>query len=218
MVSASASRSGAPSYAKPALFLFDEPLSNLDAALRIRTRLEIARLHHALTKGTSAPAMVYVTHDQTEAMTLADTIVVLNAGRVAQVGSPMDLYNAPADLFVARFIGSPAMNVVTTPGGTIGVRPEHLALTRDGGDWRGTIAHVEHLGADTYVHVDLDGAGPDAGGEPVAVRLIGEADYRPGETVGLTPEPGKVHGFDTEGARRGLKEAPPPLTSSPGLT
>ena len=187
---------------QPALFLFDEPLSNLDAALRIRTRLEIARLHHTLAAGEAAPAMVYVTHDQTEAMTLADTIVVLDAGRIAQVGSPMALYNAPADLFVARFIGSPAMNVVTTPAETLGIRPEHVTLARDGGDWRGTVAHVEHLGADTYVHVDLAPDGPDSGGEPVAVRLGGQADYRAGEAVGLTPQRDQLHRFDAEGRRK----------------
>ncbi len=122
---------------EPKLFLFDEPLSNLDAALRVNTRLEIAKLHKLL-KAT----IIYVTHDQVEAMTLADKIVVLSAGKIEQVGSPMALYNHPANLFVAGFIGSPKMNFLTGAlaarygAETIGVRPEHLAITRHGGDWR----------------------------------------------------------------------------------
>ena len=117
---------------EPKLFLFDEPLSNLDAALRVNTRLEIARLHHEL-KAT----MIYVTHDQVEAMTLADRIVVMNAGRIEQIGSPMELYNKPANMFVAGFIGSPQMNFIAAAklgiGGakTIGVRPEHIAVSAE---------------------------------------------------------------------------------------
>ena len=117
---------------EPKLFLFDEPLSNLDAALRVNTRLEIAKLHHEL-KAT----MVYVTHDQVEAMTLADKIVVLNEGRIEQVGAPMQLYNSPANEFVAGFIGSPKMNFI--PGErlndrarTVGVRPEHISVSHSG--------------------------------------------------------------------------------------
>jgi multiple sugar transport system ATP-binding protein len=144
---------------EPSLFLFDEPLSNLDAALRVGTRIEIAKLHRQL-----GSTMVYVTHDQIEAMTLADKIVVLNAGIIEQVGRPLDLYNRPANLFVAGFIGSPTMNFVTgeeaarVGATTIGVRPEHLLLAPDGA-WKGTVSHAEHLGADTMLYVEAPGLG-----------------------------------------------------------
>ena len=183
---------------EPKLFLFDEPLSNLDAALRVNTRLEIAKLHRLL-KAT----IVYVTHDQIEAMTLADKIVVLNAGRIEQVGSPMELYNRPANLFVAGFIGSPKMNFITGEiasrlgAETIGVRPEHLALTRAGGDWRGTVAHAERLGADSYVYVDMPGHGQ------LTARVVGDVEVTPGETVGLTPV-GPVHRFGGDGRAIGF--------------
>ncbi|RUZ51689.1 ATP-binding cassette domain-containing protein, partial [Mesorhizobium sp. M7A.F.Ca.US.003.02.2.1] len=122
---------------EPKLFLFDEPLSNLDAALRVNTRLEIAQLHRRL-KAT----MIYVTHDQVEAMTLADKIVVLNAGKIEQIGGPMELYNSPANEFVAGFIGSPKMNFVDgarlgETARTIGVRPEHLTVDPKSGSWKG---------------------------------------------------------------------------------
>ena len=127
----------------PKLFLFDEPLSNLDAALRVATRIEIARLHRELTA-----TMIYVTHDQVEAMTLADRIVVLRAGVVEQVGAPMELYNNPANTFVAGFIGSPQMNFLKAAalgqqGETVGIRPEHIALSRDTGVFAGRVSHVE---------------------------------------------------------------------------
>ena len=133
---------------KPKLFLFDEPLSNLDAALRVNTRLEIARLHREL-----GATMIYVTHDQVEAMTLADRIVVLNETRVEQIGAPMELYNNPANKFVAGFIGSPKMNFIEAErlgiaeAHTIGIRPEHIQINRDKGDWKARIIHVEHLAA-----------------------------------------------------------------------
>ena len=144
----------------PKLFLFDEPLSNLDAALRVNTRIEIARLHREL-----AATMIYVTHDQVEAMTLADRIVVLNAGRIEQVGAPMELYNNPANTFVAGFIGSPQMNFLEAgalgaPGKTLGIRPEHLEISRETGAIPGTISHVEHLGGETNVYVRTDAARP----------------------------------------------------------
>ncbi|MBX9456527.1 MAG: ABC transporter ATP-binding protein [Rhizobium sp.] len=179
---------------EPTLFLFDEPLSNLDAALRVQTRLEIARLHKRL-KAT----MIYVTHDQVEAMTLADKIVVLSAGRVEQIGSPMELYNRPANLFVAGFIGSPQMNFVEagrlgrTDAATIGVRPEHLTLSRDSGAWQGRIIHVEHLGADTIVYLESETAGL------ITVRLFGEHAYAVDEIVHANPDPAKIHRFDKEG-------------------
>ncbi|MEY3307764.1 MAG: hypothetical protein RLZZ413_1802, partial [Pseudomonadota bacterium] len=138
----------------PKLFLFDEPLSNLDAALRVATRIEIARLHRQL-----GATMIYVTHDQVEAMTLADRIVVLRAGKVEQVGAPMELYNDPANTFVAGFIGSPQMNFLKAGAlgmrsDTMGVRPEHIALSRDTGQIAGTVSHVEKLGGETLVYVN----------------------------------------------------------------
>lgn len=185
---------------EPSLFLFDEPLSNLDAALRVQTRLEIAALHRRL-KAT----IVYVTHDQVEAMTLADKIVVLNAGRVEQVGSPMDLYNDPDNVFVAGFIGSPQMNFIPaqsvkdegTPAGaaTIGIRPEHITLSRESGTWSGKVLHVEHLGADTIIYVDSTQAGR------VTARIFGQSDVEVDETVHLTPEAGKVLYFDANDQR-----------------
>src|SRR6266404_7066125 len=134
---------------EPKAFLFDEPLSNLDAALRVQMRMEVTRLQKQL--GTTA---VYVTHDQVEAMTMADKIVVLNAGRIEQYGSPLDLYERPANLFVAGFIGSPKMNFVSgeaagEPGvATLGVRPEHLKIGKEGEGWPGTVSVAEHLGSD----------------------------------------------------------------------
>jgi multiple sugar transport system ATP-binding protein len=182
---------------EPKLFLFDEPLSNLDAALRVNTRLEIAKLHRLLNA-----TIVYVTHDQVEAMTLADRIVVINAGRIEQVGTPIDLYNHPANLFVAGFIGSPRMNFLTgalagrAGAETIGVRPEHLALSRDGGEWPGTVGHAERLGSDTFVYVDV----PDHG--LLTTRVVGDIELSPGDTVGLTPV-GPVHRFDKAGLALG---------------
>ncbi|WP_102224562.1 ABC transporter ATP-binding protein [Acidimangrovimonas sediminis] len=180
---------------RPKLFLFDEPLSNLDAALRVNTRIEIARLHREL-KAT----MIYVTHDQVEAMTLADRIVVLNAGRVAQVGAPMELYNDPANTFVAGFIGSPQMNFLK--GGalglaaeTLGIRPEHLEISRETGDIAGTISHVEHLGGETnvYVHTEPHGL--------LTVRLFGEHNFVVAEPVYLSPDPTRRFLFDKDGLR-----------------
>jgi multiple sugar transport system ATP-binding protein len=179
----------------PKLFLFDEPLSNLDAALRVHTRIEIARLHREL-----AATMIYVTHDQVEAMTLADRIVVLNAGRIEQVGAPMELYNNPANTFVAGFIGSPQMNFLEAqalgaPGKTLGIRPEHLEISRDTGRIPGTISHVEHLGGETnvYVKTDLHGL--------LTVRRFGEHRYGVDETVHLTPDPARAFHFADDGRR-----------------
>ena len=177
---------------QPSLFLFDEPLSNLDAALRVGTRIEIAKLHRQL-----GATMIYVTHDQIEAMTLADKIVVMHGGIVEQVGRPLELYGRPANMFVAGFIGSPAMNFV---GGsiaaranaqTIGVRPEHLAVAREGA-WTGTVSHAEHLGADTMLYVDV----PEIG--LVTARILGDVNHEVGDTVGLTPQDGKVYRFDAD--------------------
>ena len=178
---------------EPKLFLFDEPLSNLDAALRVNTRLEIAQLHRRL-KAT----MIYVTHDQVEAMTLADKIVVLNAGRIEQIGGPMELYNSPANEFVAGFIGSPKMNFID--GGrlgetakTIGVRPEHLTVDPKSGSWKGTVVHAEHLGADTNLYLDCEKAGL------ITVRIFGVYDAEPGATLYATPDPAKTYRFGADG-------------------
>jgi multiple sugar transport system ATP-binding protein len=176
---------------EPELFLFDEPLSNLDAALRVQTRLEIARLHRSL-KAT----MIYVTHDQVEAMTLADKIVVLNAGAIEQIGSPMELYNRPANTFVAGFIGSPQMNFIPAErlgqsgAKTVGIRPEHITLSRDQGTWAAKVIHVEHLGADTIIYLESETNGL------LTARLFGEHQYEPDEMVYATPDANQMHRFD----------------------
>lgn len=179
----------------PKLFLFDEPLSNLDAALRLNTRVEIANLHRQIDA-----SMIYVTHDQTEAMTLADKIVVLRDGRVEQIGSPMELYNNPANRFVAEFIGSPAMNFVPADriGGSgrqlIGIRPEYARLGQSG-PLSGTVVHVENLGADTNVLVDI---GTD---KPFTVRAFGQHQVSPGTQVGIDYDPANALTFGEDGLR-----------------
>ncbi|QIG49755.1 ATP-binding cassette domain-containing protein [Nordella sp. HKS 07] len=179
---------------QPKAFLFDEPLSNLDAALRVQMRIEIMQLHQAL-----GATMIYVTHDQVEAMTMADRIVVLNKGNIEQVGSPLELYNKPDSLFVAGFIGSPKMNFISGDiagrlgAQTIGIRPEHITLSDKSGAWEGTIALAEHLGADTFLHVD------GAHGGRMTVRAAGEYGLGPGAKVWLTPEMNRIHRFDQNG-------------------
>jgi multiple sugar transport system ATP-binding protein len=179
---------------QPTAFLFDEPLSNLDAALRGTMRLEISELHQQLKT-----TMIYVTHDQIEAMTMADKIVVLNAGNIEQVGSPMELYRKPANLFVAGFIGSPTMNMITgEPAAklgavTVGIRPEHLKLSTSEGEWKATVNVAEHLGSDTILHVQSEKAGA------MTVRADGGADIHHGNTVYLTPDPSRLHRFDKDG-------------------
>ena len=183
----------------PTAFLFDEPLSNLDAALRVEMRYEIAKLHQTL-----AATMIYVTHDQVEAMTLADRIVVLEGGRIAQVGSPRQLYENPGNLFVAQFIGSPRMNVMPMPSvsercrkdnaTSVGIRPEHIDIIQgDGGDVQGTVDVLEYLGADTFVVMDCGAAGQ------VTVRVMGESDLQPGDKAGLSFQSGRLHHFDADG-------------------
>ena len=179
----------------PKIFLIDEPLSNLDAALRVATRLEIAKLHHDMNNVT----MIYVTHDQVEAMTLADRICVLRDGVVEQVGTPLELYEKPNSVFVAGFIGSPKMNFITGALAdvykchTVGVRPEHLTIVPDQGVWSGTVVHTENLGADSFVYVHI---GQD---EPLTVRVIGTAFYAPGTVLHVAPLDGHVHRFDADG-------------------
>ncbi|MCI5039023.1 MAG: ABC transporter ATP-binding protein [Donghicola eburneus] len=182
---------------EPSAFLFDEPLSNLDAALRVNMRLEISELHNQLET-----TMIYVTHDQVEAMTMADKIVVLRAGHIEQVGSPLELYRAPRNKFVAGFIGSPKMNFIEGAvaqqhgGETIGIRPEHITASETDGMWSGKVGVAEHLGSDTFLHVHDSGLA-----ETITVRVNGEFSLRHGDTVYLTPEMDKVHKFDAQGLR-----------------
>ena len=205
----------------PKIFLFDEPLSNLDAALRVQMRLELARLHQELQA-----TMIYVTHDQVEAMTLADKVVVLNAGKVEQVGSPLDLYHQPANLFVAGFLGTPKMGFmkgkvsrldglgceVELDAGTriqlpfsgaslslgshvtLGIRPEHLNLAKPGDCTLTVTADVgERLGSDTYCHVIT------ACGEPLTMRIRGDMASQYGEQLLLHLDSEHCHLFDADG-------------------
>ena len=194
----------------PTAFLFDEPLSNLDASLRVEMRYEIAKLHQSLDA-----TMIYVTHDQVEAMTLADRIVVLSAGQIEQVGSPKELYDHPANLFVAQFIGSPKMNILpcevkdgafSLPGGgggvatgaeggtQLGIRPEAVSIGAAGsGHVDGTVDVVEYLGADAYLIIDCGASGK------LTVRSDGETSLKPGDVVGLAFEDRKLHFFTADG-------------------
>lgn len=182
---------------EPSAFLFDEPLSNLDAALRMGMRLEISELHKRLDT-----TMVYVTHDQVEAMTMADKIVVLSAGVVEQVGSPLELYHSPKNLFVAGFIGSPKMNLFTGEvaaahgAHTIGVRPEHIAVSDSGGEWSGVVGVSEHLGSDSFFHIHETGLT-----DILTVRAGGEVGFNRGDRVSLTPRADMIHKFDAQGNR-----------------
>ena len=179
----------------PKVFLFDEPLSNLDAALRTKMRVELATLHRRL-----GATMIYVTHDQVEAMTLADKIVVLNKGRVEQVGRPLDLYNKPASLFVAGFIGSPQMNFVAGDfaagrgAATVGLRPEHLKV-EPGGSIKGTLKHAEQLGNETFAYVDAGLLGE------ITARMDGTLMLSPGAAIELGFAPEHLYRFDAEGQR-----------------
>jgi multiple sugar transport system ATP-binding protein len=182
---------------EPAAFLFDEPLSNLDAALRVGMRMEISELHKKLDT-----TMIYVTHDQVEAMTMADKIVVLQAGVIEQVGSPLELYHAPRNTFVAGFIGSPKMNFLHGEEAakhraeTIGIRPEHIDVSTTDGQWQGTVGVAEHLGSDTFIHIH-----GIPGCDPMTVRADGDVAVRHGDTVFLTPNDGMIHKFDKKGLR-----------------
>ncbi|SLN36579.1 ABC transporter ATP-binding protein [Roseisalinus antarcticus] len=206
----------------PEVFLFDEPLSNLDAELRVEMRVEIARLHKEI-----GATMIYVTHDQVEAMTLADKIVVLRKGVIEQVGAPLDLYRDPNNRFVAGFIGSPAMNFLegTVKGGavevpdfarslspdvtlpaegrrvSVGLRPEHLTLDPDGATH--TVDLTEALGGVSYAYL----IGPQ--GERVVVEERGDIRSREGETVGLSFDPARIFVFDAETGERIRKERAP---------
>lgn len=180
---------------KPRLFLFDEPLSNLDAALRMNTRIEIANIHRTL--GTS---IIYVTHDQTEAMTLADKIVVMREGRIEQVGPPLELYNDPANQFVASFLGSPAMNFIKsdllsiTDASIVGLRPQYLYLTKSG-RVKGKVLHFERLGSDTHLLVDIGET------QPLIARLVGQQEFTIDDHVTLDFDDEDALLFDAAGAR-----------------
>lgn len=195
---------------EPDVFLFDEPLSNLDAALRVHMRVEILKLHQRLGN-----TMVYVTHDQVEAMTLANRIVVFRDGRVEQVGTPLELYRNPVNTFVAGFIGSPAMNfldaqvvdktltvagsvVCETPAANgkaqLGLRPEHLILSENG-PFKGTVSVFEHLGGESFLHLTL----PDE--QLLVAKLDGECSFSPGDTCSMGFKAEHSHVFDIEGYR-----------------
>ncbi|MEZ5805410.1 MAG: sn-glycerol-3-phosphate ABC transporter ATP-binding protein UgpC [Rhizobiaceae bacterium] len=214
----------------PKVFLFDEPLSNLDAALRVATRIEIAKLKESMPDTT----MIYVTHDQVEAMTLADRIVVLKEGRVEQIGSPMELYKHPGNLFVAQFIGSPAMNIlpakvekagaattvshvggrraevpIATPADaagsavSFGVRPEDLFVaTGDGYLFEGPVDYIEQLGEVQLVYVDIGRAD-----QPLTAKLPGGAEVKRGDIIRLDARPGDLHLFDGDGRSYAVSRA-----------
>jgi ABC-type sugar transport system ATPase subunit len=176
---------------EPKVFLFDEPLSNLDAALRAQMRVELTELHAKL-----GATMIYVTHDQVEAMTMANKIVVLNSGHIEQVGAPMDLYNNPATAFVAGFIGSPKMNLfegeIAQELGckTYGIRPEHINLSPTDGLWQARVRYIERLGADAILHCEVKNLGT------LIARTAGDSVVKLGDTVWLSPQSGKEHRFN----------------------
>jgi ABC-type sugar transport system ATPase subunit len=203
---------------KPQVFLFDEPLSNLDAALRVQMRVELAKLHDKLNA-----TMIYVTHDQTEAMTMADDIVVLNGGVISQKGSPLDLYNNPNNLFVGGFIGSPKMNLIsskiigksndkteldlmgsskiTIPKSSstasegdlvmLGIRPEHLTVNQESdGSWESKVFVVEKLGSGTFLYLEKEG-------EPLVVQTEGDSEIKVGDTVKVGFSSSRCHIFDS---------------------
>ena len=205
----------------PKVFLFDEPLSNLDAALRVQMRVELAKLHNELNA-----TMIYVTHDQTEAMTLADDIVVLDEGTVSQKGSPLDLYNKPNNLFVGGFIGSPKMNFLKTKilskisgnlevdvmgsgkltistnssnilesdSITLGVRPEHLLINeKSDAEWEGKVFVIEKLGSGTFLYIEKEN-------EPLVVSVEGDPNINVGDNVTVGFNAKRCHLFDKNGS------------------
>ena len=188
----------------PKVFLFDEPLSNLDAALRVQTRIEIAKLHSQLTA-----TMIYVTHDQVEAMTLADRIVVINQGVIEQVGTPIELYNSPKNQFVAEFIGSPKMNMINIQNGgkfdlinlnppseasKIGIRPEHLSLANNGSHkLKGTVRHIENLGEHLLCYINLEKD------NEITAKLDVNSDIKINEKINLNWHQDHQHFFDSSG-------------------
>ncbi|HEX4522654.1 MAG TPA: sn-glycerol-3-phosphate ABC transporter ATP-binding protein UgpC [Casimicrobiaceae bacterium] len=213
----------------PRIFLFDEPLSNLDAELRVQMRVEIAALHEQLRT-----TMIYVTHDQVEAMTLADRIVVLRLGAVEQIGTPLELYNKPVNKFVAGFLGSPKMNFLSvnvtgrsdgvtifdlagvrislpvtiaqgSPGITLGVRPEHVVAANKGGLSLGSmkVTHVEQLGGNAFVYGRL------ADGQSMTLSLDGQQNINAGQDIPISVDPALCHAFDGEGSTVNRQEIQP---------
>ncbi|MDB2530256.1 ABC transporter ATP-binding protein [Paracoccaceae bacterium] len=182
---------------EPEAFLFDEPLSNLDAALRVGMRLEIMELHKKLST-----TMVYVTHDQVEAMTMADKIVVLQNGVIEQIGNPLELYSTPKNKFVAGFIGSPKMNLIQGSEAekqnaeTIGIRPEHLTVSKTDGLWQGRVGVAEHLGSDTFIHIHDTGLV-----DIMTARITGNIHVQQDEIIYITPLQDQLHRFNAQGAR-----------------
>jgi multiple sugar transport system ATP-binding protein len=199
---------------KPKVFLFDEPLSNLDAALRVKMRIELSRLHKEL-----CTTMIYVTHDQVEAMTMGDRIAVFNKGRIEQVGRPMDLYNAPANEFVAEFIGSPRINFIDRPSTVrvsqphaalwealavksgdmaqrIGIRPEHLNVVKEGEGVAATIELAEHLGDSSILHLRVEGI------SDLIIARVGSdrGGLEAGQHVGLAPDVSRRLAFGSDGS------------------
>lgn len=178
----------------PKVFLFDEPLSNLDAALRTQMRVELAELHQRL-----GATMIYVTHDQVEAMTLADQIVVMNAGRIEQIGTPLELYERPLTEFVATFIGSPKMNLIRGDAARpfdaaiVGIRPEHLKVDSEG-RWCGRVRMIERLGNESIAYLDSDVG-------DIALRTAGSSGLSNGQEVKLSPDRSRLHRFDGKGFR-----------------
>ena len=202
---------------QPQVFLFDEPLSNLDASLRVQLRAELMALHASL-----GATMLYVTHDQVEALTMGQRVVVMHAGQVQQIGTPSEVYSIPSNVFVARFVGSPGMNLLTggiveedgvrrftaaglalTPpenlspaASQVGIRPEHLTLvTPGGGEGSGEVRAVERLGSETLVHVQLPSA------VTIVARMPGLIPITPGDPVGVLAQPDSLHWFDGTGRR-----------------
>ncbi len=184
---------------QPTGFLFDEPLSNLDAALRVSMRMEISDLHKRL-----GSTMIYVTHDQVEAMTMADRIAVMNAGRIEQFATPLELYRRPANLFVAGFIGSPKMNFIEGQKAdlygahTIGIRPEAVEWSTTSGKWQGRIDRTEHLGAETVAYLTLDK------GETLTLRTSLNEELVAGRTIHVSPQENSIYRFDANKAAIGF--------------
>jgi multiple sugar transport system ATP-binding protein len=187
---------------QPSAFLFDEPLSNLDASLRVNMRLEISELHKTLST-----TMIYVTHDQVEAMTMADRIAVFNGGIIEQVGSPLELYNTPINKFVAGFIGSPKMNFIDVdstgddPTCCLGIRPEHIDISTEKGTWAGKVGVIEHLGSETFLHVHVENHGT------FTVKAGGDCPFVYGDNVFLSAIENKMLHFDAAGVTLPQKSA-----------